>query len=179
MGILFVVALLLAWPTFGLSILVWIVLLAVQTKGKVNKVEQRHERKGFIEPLFANQYAEFYYALLGKYASQRKPDYPIAHQGGRLIMNYIAHNPEEAALFMKGLQRIPNSRPGLATALEAVEYEKAQGDMRYIHLVAYNGIQTMKKQNPDLRCFDKFSEIELCAYILQIDANFRHHPLAA
>ncbi len=63
MGLLFIVALVLAWPTFGLSLVAWFVLMWFNAKQKVAGIHRREEMKTVIEPLFRGQFAEFFLAL--------------------------------------------------------------------------------------------------------------------
>lgn len=153
MGILFVVALVLAWPTFGLSLVVWFVLAWSKAKNKVAKSDRREELKTVIEPLFQGRFADFYYALdvptIGGNPSEQE-----AHQCGRHVMNYLAQNPSEAALFMKGLDKWKTKgSTTLCDPVTAAHNEKTTPQKGEIHLTSYRAIEAIKTNNPNLSCF--------------------------
>lgn len=106
MGILFVVALVLAWPTFGLSLLVWFVLMIFKGKSKADKAERREAVASMIEPLFQNQYGNFFLALDIPKLHGFEFSQADAHQCGRHIMNYFAQNPKEAAFFYQRVRQV-------------------------------------------------------------------------
>ena len=59
MGILFLIALFLAWPTGGLSILAWIAVVVFNAHNKTQRVNHREERAVFLEPLFDDVFQNF------------------------------------------------------------------------------------------------------------------------
>ncbi len=158
MGILFLVALVLAWPTFGLSLVVWFILAWSKAKNKVAKSDRREELKTVIEPLFQGRFADFYYALdvptIGG-----NPSIQEAHQCGRHIMNYLAQNPSEAALFMKGLDKKLKTmgNTSLCAPVTAALKEKTTPQKGDIHLTSYRAIEAIITNNPNLSCFKNVS----------------------
>ena len=109
MGILFLIALLLAWPTFGLSILAWAGFAVIRGINRVNKkveaIDRRRDVASAIDPIFGGKYEEFFLALdIPKRPGQHFSSMN-ATQAGRHIMNYLAHNPTELTIFIQGLAR--------------------------------------------------------------------------
>ena len=163
MGILFVIALLLAWPTFGMSIIAWFVLMFLKAKGNVDKVDRREEIKNIIEPLFQKRFRDFFMALshISIVTGCDLTD-EEAHQCGHHIMNYLAHNPSEAAILMQGLEewRTAQWRTDgplelcdlVATAEHETEFANGYGK---IHLVAYRAIESIMTNNKNIKCFSK------------------------
>ena len=155
MEILFVVALLLAWPTLGLSIVAWIGLFFIKAKGNTNKLEKREKVKETIEPLFQGRFSDFFLALdMPIYECAEISD-AEAHQCGRHIMNYIAHNPTETTLFINGLQKWKTKGDlNLCDPITAAKNEHnydAKGD---IHMVCYRAVEALMTNNK-LKCFEK------------------------
>ena len=156
MGILFIIALLLAWPTFGLSIVVWLILVFFKSKAKVEKIDRRREIVQIIEPLFQGRFSEFFMAMdipliYGQDLTQEE-----AHKCGRHIMNYIAHNPSEAALFMNGLDRWRTKGSSeLCDPITAARDEKNLNAKREIHVTSYRAIEAIMTNNYNLPCFRK------------------------
>jgi hypothetical protein len=66
-GILFIVALILAWPTFGLSIVAYVALFVVRSylreKTKVDGMMRRADFRSLMEPLFQGRSEEFFLTL--------------------------------------------------------------------------------------------------------------------
>lgn len=158
MGILFLVALVLAWPTYGLSVVAWLVVMFLKSQGTVAKSNERRNRKIFIEPLFTGRFADFFNALDIPRIPGRTISDADAHQCGRHIMNYIAHNSGEGVLFMQGLEKWRtkgDDRPcHPVTAATDERRLKAKGE---IHLVSYRAIDALMTNNPNLRCFDSIN----------------------
>lgn len=158
MGILFIVALILAWPTFGISLVVWCVLAWFNASQKVAGINRREEQKTVIEPLFQGRFSDFFYALdmpttLGEELTEQE-----AHQCGRHIMNYLASNPSESVIFMKGLDKWrTKGSPTLCDPVTAASYEKNLNAKGAIHLTSYRAIEAVMTNNPSLGCFSKIS----------------------
>lgn len=171
MGILFVVALILAWPTFGLSIVAWFALQAI--KKKVASSAQ-DELRSSIEPLFNNKFAEFFMALDIPSYEWEKISSEDAHQCGRHIVNYICHNPSEANLFFRGVSRWRGSAAdNLPSPVTAADSEKKLNKKAEVHMVSYRAIEALMTNNK-LRCFasiDLASVIERKA-VLELRFNF-------
>jgi hypothetical protein len=156
--ILFLVALLLAWPTYGLSIVAWIAVIVLRGishgKARVDAIDRREERKLLIEPLFGGEFAEFFMALDLPILIDVPIDREAAHQCGRHVMNYIAHNATEGALFIQGLKNWgtkggnPLADPVIAAASERKFDAKGE-----VHLVSYRAIEAIMTNNRNLRCF--------------------------
>jgi len=154
LGILFVVALVLAWPTFGLSLVAWFVVAFLKGKSAAKASAQRHVKLAVIEPWFQERFAEFYMALDVPYSLDEEPDWETAHQCGRLIMNYLAHNPSEADIFYRGLlgwTRNDMGVGGLCDPAEAAECELL-AEKGEIHFISYHAIKALMKNN-SLPCF--------------------------
>jgi hypothetical protein len=165
MGILFVVALVLAWPTYGLSLVGWLVLTIFKAKSKAGKVERRHEFVSMIEPLFQNQHGSFFVALDIPKLHEFEFSQADAHQCGRHIMNYFAQNPEDAALFIRGLDRW-KTKGGqvLCDPITAAKCEITCGKKSEIHLASYRAIEALMVNNKGLKCFQPVNYGKLVEY---------------
>ncbi len=158
MGILFIVALILAWPTFGLSLVAWFVLVWFNARRKVAGINRREEVKNVIEPLFQGRFSEFFNALDMPTTLNEKLTEQEAHQCGRHIMNYLAHNPSEAAIFMKGLEKWrTKGSPTLCDPVTAASDESNLNAKGEIHLTAYRAVESVMTNNSGLRCFSKIN----------------------
>lgn len=150
MGILFVVALLLAFPTFGLSLVAWFALFVIRAKASATRVRKREKVKTTIEPLFDDRFDDFFLSLDMPFHSSAEMSEADAHQCGRHIMNYVAHNPSEAALFLKGIENYSFGHPchpGLAALCE-----RESGGKGEIHAVSYRAVEALMTNNK-LKCF--------------------------
>lgn len=157
MGILFVVALILAWPTFGLSLVAWFVLVWFNSRHKVAGINRREELKNVIEPLFMGRFADFFHALDMPTLTEELTEQE-AYQCGRHVMNYLAHNPSEAAIFMKGLEKWrTKGSPTLCDPVTAASDENNLNAKGEIHLTAYRAVEVLMTNNSDLRCFSKIN----------------------
>lgn len=158
MSILFIVALVLAWPTFGLSLIAWFVLAWFKARQKVTGINRREEVKTTIDPLFQNRFSDFFYALDMPTTSDEELTEQEAHQCGRHIMSYLAHNPSEAAIFMKGLDKWrTKGNPTLCDSVTAAGDEKNLNAKGEIHLTSYRAVEAVMTNNSGLRCFSKVS----------------------
>lgn len=170
MGLLFIVALVLAWPTYGLSLVAWFILSFFKAKKKVNKINRREEVKAVIEPLFRERFSEFFYALDVPTLPGHELTTQEAHQCGRHIMNYLAHNPEEAAVFMEGLDKMRTKGSlVLPDPVSAAQDEGTLNDKGRIHLTSYRAIQTIMTNNRTLRCFGKVSLPEIALLLTKLE----------
>lgn len=153
MGLLFILALVLAWPTFGLSILAWLVLAFFRSKKKIDAIAERDNRKVLIEPIFGGRFSEFFEALEMPILHGLRVDETDAHQCGRHIMNYLAHNPQEGALFLQGLKKWQTKGSHqLCDPVTAAESERDYDSKAEIHLVSYRAAEALMTNN-NLRCF--------------------------
>jgi hypothetical protein len=174
MGILFLVALLLAWPTFGLSIVAWFALSYFKGKAKAGAIEQRNERKLLIEPLFDDRFAEFIYELDLPLKGGESMSEVDAQKCGRLIMTYIAHNSEVGAFFMEGLRRWQGlNNEHIPLPHFAARSERITGKGGEIHLTCYKAIQDLIERNPNLRCFDPIDITSLSVQSLMRHASYK------
>jgi hypothetical protein len=172
MGLLFILALILAWPTLGLSLVAWFVFLFLKGKKQAKASDQRKVIAEVIEPIFKGRFANFYDALDVPFdwdeGSQSK-----SHQCGRFIMNYLANNPSEAAIFTRGLKRWATKGSGqLCDPVEAAEFEKRYDEKKEIHLTAYRAIEALMSQN-NLPCFEGVDLDTVSQYISAIESRER------
>lgn len=173
MTLLFIVALLLAWPTFGISLLLWFAILVFRGKQQADATARRHVTSEVIEPLFRGRFSDFYKALDIPHKFDADITDESAHQCGRHIMNYLSHNPSEAAIFVKGLKKWALKGSGnLCDPVEAAETESRYDAKEEIHLVSYRAIEALMKQN-SLRCFNSVDLDALSQYISAIESRAR------
>lgn len=165
MGILFIISIFLAWPTYGISLILWggiaILPTIINENEKFRKIKRREKVVEIIEPLFSNRFVDFFCSL----------DIPIyngvnlteeeAYQCGRYIMNYIAHNPSETLLFIQGLQNwTAKSDINLCDPVTAARNENYLDEKGKIHIVAYEAVEALMTNN-NLLCFKKVNFSEL------------------
>ena len=154
MAILFIVALVLAWPTFGLSLVAWFVLHFIKSNGDEQKRTVRESGKLLLEPLFAGRFAKFFTTLDVPILDWAELNDADAEKCGRHIMAYLAHNPEEGALFIRGLQKWKTKGahhpldPVIAAESENMSQRKGE-----IHLASYRAIESLMTNNRQLTCF--------------------------
>lgn len=175
MGLWFILALLLAWPTFGLSLVAWFVLLFLKGAQQAKSSEQRKVVAEVIEPLFKGRFADFHDALDVPYEWNAERTQSKSHQCGRFIMNYLANNPSEAAIFTRGLKRWATKGSGqLCDPVEAAEFEVRYDEKKEIHLTAYRAIEALMSQN-NLPCFQGVDLDAVSQYISAIESRERLH----
>ncbi len=173
MSLLFILALLLAWPTFGLSLVAWLLLLFLKGAKQAKASEQRKVVSEVIEPLFKGRFADFYDALDVPYRWDSERTQSQSHQCGRFIMNYLAHNPGEAAIFTRGLKRWATKGSGqLCDPVEAAEFETHYDEKKEIHLTAYRAIEALMSQN-NLPCFQGIDLDAVSQYTSAIESRER------
>ncbi|RYY22411.1 MAG: hypothetical protein EOP62_23250 [Sphingomonadales bacterium] len=152
MGILFVVALVLAVPTFGLSLVAWAVVALMKAKGKRAR---RDNATAKLEPVFAGEFADFVLSLDVPLREGQELTEAEAHQCGRHIMKYLANNPSEEVVFKRGVNKwkigsaVGDWSPALAAGNEA-----ARGGRGDVHAVSYRAIEALMTNNT-LGCFSK------------------------
>lgn len=172
MALLFLLALLLAWPTFGLSLLAWFALGFYHANVKVAAGERRRKVADDIGPLFKEKHDEFYKALDIPYLTQRTISDDDAMRCGRHIMNYIAHNPHELKIFMSGLQRWKTK--GSYEPCDAITAATCENDYNAkgeIHLTSYRAIEALVANNPNLKCFSSVNLSRLAKYISSLETR--------
>jgi len=176
MPLLFIIALLLAWPTFGISLVAWFVVLFFRGKQQADATARRHVTSEVIEPLFRGRFSDFYRSLDIPHKSGTQVSEESAHQCGRHIMNYISHNPSEAATFIRGLKKWATKGSGtLCDPVEAAETESKYDAKEEIHLVSYRAIEALMTQNP-LQCFSSVDLNAITQYISAIESRARLQP---
>ncbi|QGM48261.1 hypothetical protein [Methylocystis heyeri] len=163
-GFLFVIALVLAWPTFGASLVIWWILAAKNAKDKIRAIEQREKNAAHLEPLFKNNFAAFFLSLdvpikYGSYFTSNE-----AELCGRYIMIYLANNPEEAELFIEGLKKWKTKGSyELAEPVIAAECEISCRQKLHVHLASYRAIEALVANN-NLACFSPVNYNEVVQY---------------
>lgn len=165
MMILLIIALILAWPTYGLSLIVWGAALALKRKLQ----NKSSARKSHLETVFRGRYADFFLSLdiptvSRLYGTSMSAD--EANQCGRHIANYISSHPDEMKLFISGLDRWrTKGSPELCDPVTAAQEEcrfKAWGE---IHIVSWRAAEAVMKNNRHLTCFNKVDLREITAKI--------------
>jgi hypothetical protein len=178
--LLLLVALILAWPTYGLSLVAWVLLSLIRAAARRAAIERRQDLRAQIEPLFEQRLDEFFLALDVRMSSRHEVTNQEATQCGRHILNYLAHNPGEAALFMKGVEqearRFGGRKPDpvLAARREVMDDAKAE-----IHLSCGRAIVAVATHNPSLQCFRNIHLDLLQRDLKKIEASLRareHDP---
>lgn len=176
MTLLFLLAVLLAIPTYGLSLLAWFVwaFLAARnnTKDKITKLDHMRATRSVVEPLVGGTTAEFYQALdvpnvLFDTGSEARDA-----QCGQHILNFISHNPDLVQAFMEALklQQLKGS-PSLPTAIETIEFERSWDDGGPMHFLCYFSIGTLTSQNR-LPCFDDVDTASMAKKMILITKDF-------
>ena len=110
MGILLLVALVLAWPTFGLSLVAYFALRLVrgylQAKAQMEGKQRRADFRTLMEPLFQGRIEEFFVTLEiprwawadGEFTKEE------ARECMKHILYFFSDNPDEAAQFTRALE---------------------------------------------------------------------------
>lgn len=157
MNWLFILALILAWPTFGLSILIWLFLLFLKAKDKTRKIDIMREKRTVLDPLFRERFDEFFLSLDLPLASGATISKEEASHCGRHIVNFIAYNHEETELLIKGLKRWEDGTgSALCDPIRAAQIESLLQKAE-VHLVAYRAMEAISINNRNLRSFQKIS----------------------
>lgn len=163
MMILLIIALVLAWPTYGLSLIAWGAILILKCK----LPNGSNARKSHLESIFHGRYADFFLSLdiptvSALYGTSMSAD--EANQCGRHIANYISRHPDEMKLFISGLERWrTKGSPELCDPVTAAREEcrfKAWGE---IHIVSWRAAEAVMKNNRHLTCFKKVDLREITA----------------
>jgi hypothetical protein len=177
MTLLFLLAVLLAIPTFGLSILAWIVwfFLVAQNnaKDKITGLDHMRATRSVIKPLVGGTTADLYQALNVPNALIDTGSEARDAQCGQHILNFISHNPDLVQAFMEALklQQVKGS-VSLPTAIDTIELERSWDDGGPMHFLCYFSIGTLTAQN-SLPCFDNVDTASMTRKMLLISKN---HP---
>lgn len=159
MGMLFVAALILAWPTFGLSIVAWIVFNFYHVKKRVDQNEKA-KTSGLavvISKVFDGEHEKFFRSLDIPLLTGYEITEEDAHQAGRLIMNYLIQNPDDGIGFLEGVAAwTVQDGSGDTDYIEAALAAKSERDYNMkanVHLFAYRAVETLMVNNKNLKCF--------------------------
>lgn len=177
MTILFLIALLLAIPTTGLSLLVWVVVFFLaarnKAKNKISGLDHMRSTRAVVEPMIGGTRAQFYNAiavpkLYGSSIRSREED----ERCGQHILNFISHNPGLPEAFMDALKfhRFKGSA-SMPTAIEALENESQSDRRGPIHHLCFFAISTLMLQNK-LTCFDDVNMNDLIAQTHEISREY-------
>lgn len=170
MGLLFIVSVLLAWPTYGLSILLWFVLVVARGVFKGFAIKRREQAKNVLMPLFPEDLGFFFSALDVPLVSGYRLTEEESRQCGSHFVNYLSHNPSEAALFIKGLERWrTKGEESLCNPVNAALDENHLECKREIHLTAYRAIEALMTNNKHLKCFHKIDYGRVLEYRQRIE----------
>lgn len=175
MTLLFLLAVLLAIPTYGLSIIAWLVwfLLAARNnaKNRIAGLDHMRATRSIVEPLVGGSWSDFYQALdIPKiYAGACSESHN--RQCGQHILNFISHNPDLTQAFMDALKlHRSKESDSLPTAVEAIGFERSlQGGP--MHHICYFAIATLTSQN-NLPCFDDIDTASMTEKMIQIADDF-------
>jgi|TARA_R100000935_G_scaffold58859_1_gene98699 hypothetical protein len=166
---LFVLAVFLAWPTFGLSFLVLLGWVAWTGYSRGKNAEKREHMSLLLEPLFAREHEQSspYSNFIGQLELPIKDEFQNLiltsaqlEQCGRLVTQYFAHNPREATAFVNTLHSVDpwdDLSPGDALGCESQEHSSFiwghhSSDLR---LVCFRAVKALMTNN-DLSCFEPF-----------------------
>ena len=174
MNFLFLAALILAIPTYGLSLLFWFVLLVIFSWRKANArmagAERMRSVRNLVEPLIGGRASDFYRALdVPKVIKNNGGSYE--ETCGQHIVNFISHNAELTNAFTTalGFHKIKGSAR-LPTAIEALKFEQ-DIDGGPMHHLCYFSIVQLQAQN-GLACFADVDLLFLKRRMLQIERSF-------
>lgn len=169
--ILFVLAVFLAWPTFGLSFIALFCWVAWSGYSKGKNAEKREAISLLLEPLFRRgrpddePYSNFIghldLPIKNEFQHLRKDEMQL-EQCGRLVSQFFAHNPREATVFVNAIHAVDpcdESTPG-----EALYYEAHQRSAHDLRIVCFRAVKALITNN-NLTCFEPFNLIDISAEI--------------
>lgn len=157
MTFLFLLSILFAIPTFGLSVLAWLFYFfwaaRNNAKDRVSGLNHMRATRSVVASLVGGDTAEFYRSLYVPKTCEEGICVANDSQCGRHILNFISYNPDITQEFMQALNlhRLKGSA-SLPTIIEAIEFER-DWQFRPLHNVCYFAIVTLTSQNR-LPCFD-------------------------
>jgi hypothetical protein len=120
-------------------------------KNKAAEAEQKENRAALFESVLQSRYAEFFYALDIPRVHAQVVSKEDATKCGRLIMNYIVHNPEESKAFARAL--LIDGDPRLRDPVWVATHEAKAGGTGPVHQLTYRAIETLVSNNTSLFCF--------------------------
>lgn len=175
MLILFLLAVLLAIPTSGLSIIAWVVWFVIAARNKAKErvagLDGIRATRSVMEPLVGGSWADFYRALDIPKVAHKPGNAAYDERCGQHILNFISHNHHVTEAFMNALKlHRMKGNPALPTAIEALGYEREwQGGP--MHHICYLAVTTLTSQN-SLHCFDDVDMIAVRREMLKIADRF-------
>lgn len=172
----FILALVLAIPTYGISILIWIVWLFVKSyftaKTRIASADQRQfVRNVMIQPLLGgHSELEFFNALdiplMTFDISDEDKKICIHH-----ILNFISNNKEIAGVFIQGAKRFLYPDKSEGDAFLAASAEKEIGDLGFVHYAVYVAILSLCSNN-HLPCFNEVDLVSIATRVKQIGNRY-------
>lgn len=172
----FILALVLAIPTYGISILIWIVWLFVKgyftAKARIASADQRQfVRHVMIEPLLGGySEIEFFDALdiplTSYYISDEDKEMCIHH-----ILNFISNNKEIAGVFIQGSKRYLYPDKSEGDAYLAATAERESSNLGFVHYAVYVAILSLCSNN-HLPCFDGIDLVSVAARVKLIGNKY-------
>lgn len=170
-NLLFILAVFLAWPTFGLSFLVLLGWISWVGYSRARKAEKRKVNSVLLEAIFERDptdqgYKRFILALdLPVQGEARNFPDPQLKQCGRLVMLYFAHNPGEAKIFIEALNALDPDKLVSPAELLQLENEEHQSFIwgfhsRDLRLVCFRAVEALMTNN-DLPCFEPYDLKEI------------------
>lgn len=189
MTLSFLLALLLAWPTFGLSLLAWFGWRMWIGYSRAKASQKSEVMTALLEPVFRGEYAMFAMGLQLPY-----PDHLLdedfndggvrtqkdMHQCGRLIMKYLAHNPKEAEAFIDALKYYGTTKQGeFEEPHEVLDWEfyryRCDGPLK---VVSYRAVAALMSNNT-LTCFRSVDLGTVKERLQEMDATLRDRMKAS
>lgn len=176
----FILALVFAIPTYGISILIWIVWLFVKgfvkgyltAKTRIASADQRQfVRNVMIQPLLGGySELEFFNALdipLTTFdISEEDKEMCIHH-----ILNFISNNKEIAGVFIQGAKRFLYPDKSEGDAFLAASAEKENGDLGFVHYAVYVAILSLCSNN-HLPCFNEIDLVSVATRVKLIGNKY-------
>lgn len=163
---LFLLAVLLAFPTSGISIVAWLIYRYIRYQAESSRLSRRVQvREEIIKPLLNDRYLEYFIALAIPIRHGISITHREAEQCGRHIINFISHNPSVTSEFLKELQELSNEG-GLIDPIEALRIEREIGGLGNIHMISYKSMMTLIRQN-DIPCFNK---VDMIAFMSKLNS---------
>ena len=172
--LLFLLALFLAWPTFGLSFLGFFGWIAWTGYSRGNMVHKREALSLLLEPMFDRNveggqgYVRLIESLRLPWRREDAYDgFPEAEyrQCGRLVMLFLANNPPEAAAFIKAMREIDPT--DFSAPHETLDYEEQNRQGNDLRLICYRAVEALMTNN-DLPCFAGFDLAEISRRVTEM-----------
>ncbi|SMR70654.1 hypothetical protein SAMN04488030_0266 [Aliiroseovarius halocynthiae] len=161
--------------------------LLVWFRSKRKALKQADVMNALLEGIFKGRFAEFAHAIDLPYhesaleddiiSGAERPDADM-HQAGRLIMGYFAHNPAEAALFLKSFKDNGFSpEDGVDAIYDILNYEHFHENPNYgpLRLVCYRAVEALMTNNvlPCFKSVDRARVSEMVTEMTRMQAAAR------